>query len=286
MIFLRPLLVVMNIAQIRILLSIILIILAIILLIQIAKKINISTAIIFLLGMFISDYFYMGLSLQGAPVFLICMITAICVINEKSNKNADIIFLIVGGLTSFFDFLTVPIITLTIPLLIYILLRQKEESLKYKSFYIEIIKLIVLWGIGYGGTFVAKWFIVDCIYNKDVISSAFHQLIYRSNSVGSIKYTLIDVLDSVFLIIKYPLDFSILTVIIMILYKVIKYKTLLKYDTKRVIPYILILTIVIMWYLILANHSYLHSIFTYRNSFTISICIMLSIYNILSAKKE
>lgn len=85
-------------------LYIILSILAIILLVIIYKKFGINYSIVFLLGMFICDYFYMGLSLQGAPVFIISMIASVIFLSHKI-QDKNLIFLIVGGLTSFFDFL-------------------------------------------------------------------------------------------------------------------------------------------------------------------------------------
>ena len=286
MIFLRPLLLILNITQIRKLLLIMLAILGITLLIIIAKKINIPTAIIFLLGMFIADYFYVGISLQGAPVFIILIIASIIVMSEKFKKYTDIIFLIIGGLTSFFDFLTVPIMTLAIPLLLYILLLQRQSEITYKKIYIEIVKLIVLWGIGYIGIFLSKWIIIDLIYNKNVIISALQQLLYRTNLGYGVQYTFMDVLSIVMSVIKYPFIISIIATIGMLIYNIIKNRFELKFNFKTIIPYILVLCIIIMWYIILANHSYLHYIFTYRNCFGIVICILLIVYNILEINKK
>ena len=74
LIFLRPLLILFNINQIRIMLTIILIILACILAYLIYKKINIIISIIFLTSLLGVEYFYLGFSMQGVFIFLITMI--------------------------------------------------------------------------------------------------------------------------------------------------------------------------------------------------------------------
>ena len=283
LIFLRPLLTIMNVTQIRILLVIIFAILAIVLLNMIYKKINLTTMIIFLMGMMISDYFYIGISLQGAPVFLICIISSIIVMSEKW-KDKNLLFLIIGGLTSFFVFFTVPIITLGIPLLLYVLLEQKNKNIRYKELYLNMIKLIIFWGIGYLGIWLSKWILADIIYHKGIINLAVSQLKYRAVVKDG---NIFDIYTRMFLVIGKPLGISFIITISMLIYKIIRYKTLaLKFNIKAILPYIFIALIGIIWYVILSEHSLQHYFFTYRNFFFILICILLMTCNILREDKK
>ena len=284
MIILRPLLTILNLAQIRYLILAVLIIFALISLFLIVKKINIPTAIIFLLGMFIVDYFYMWQSLQGAPVFLICMILSLILLSEKLEKYTDIVFLVTGGITAFFDFLTAPVITLGVPLIIYVLLEQRKEE-KLKTILIHILKLSVLWGIGYAGVMASKWIIIDLVYHKGIMSSAMDQFFYRANNI---QVTPIDAIIHIFQIVKLPALISVIVVIFMIAYKIIRNGKKLKFNLTKIIPYIVVGMIGILWYVVLKSHSAMHRYFTYRTFFSISICALLTIYEVLGVehKKE
>ena len=89
LVFLRPLLLLFDISGIRIINIILFLILGIIFLYLVYKKIGLIESIIMLIGLFSVDYFYIGLSLQGTPVFLIMIISSIFILlkyNKIKNK--------------------------------------------------------------------------------------------------------------------------------------------------------------------------------------------------------
>ena len=179
LIILRPLLVLFNISELRVILTILLIILAIALAIIISKKINWITAIIFLTGLLSVEYFYLGFSLQGIFVFIITMISSIVILLTYNEKiKFGLLFFATGMLTNFFDFLTVPVVTLVIPLILYFILEQRTKVLNEKEVFTKIIILALSWGIGYGLTWLTKWVLVDIIFDKNMMSVAINQLIY------------------------------------------------------------------------------------------------------------
>ncbi len=173
LIFLRPLLLLFNVNTIRIILTIIFILLGIWLLYLIYKKLSPILAIIFFIGLVGVEYLYMGISLQGASIFLILMIASIYILirNEKI-KNIGIIFFVIGMLTNFFDFLTVPILTYGVPLIIYFLLQQKNRDLTFKETIIIFLKTGISWILGYAGTWIAKWILMDLIYDRNLLETA------------------------------------------------------------------------------------------------------------------
>lgn len=83
--------------------------------------------------------------------------------------------------------LTAPLLTLGIPLIIEVLLRSREESLSIKKAFLEIIKLSILWAIAYGTIFFAKWVIASLIMQKDLITVAINQILFRTNGSEDIQ---------------------------------------------------------------------------------------------------
>ena len=284
LIFLRPLLVLFNISQIRAILTVIYVILAAILLYKIYKKINLGTAIIFLCGLMICDYFYLGITLQGTPVFLITMISSILILSEKI-KDKGIFFLIIGGLTNFFDFLTVPILTLGIPLLVYSLIQNKNKC-NIKKLFLELFKYCVMWTIGYGGVWITKWLLLDLFYNKDIIQTVLEQFKYRSSN----KITQKELLNSIKFALK-PISISFVITLVLLIIKLIKYKKSnnlkdVKFDFKEISVYLSIGLLAVLWILLLKQHFVQHIFFTYRNMTLISISVFLIIYNLFTKKEH
>lgn len=285
LIILRPLLILFNITEIRIILLVLFAILGITLLYKIYKKIDLGTAIIFLVGMIICDYFYIGFSLQGTSVFLIATIASIILLS-RDIKDKPMFFMIVGGLTSFFDFLTVPIMTLGIPLLIYSLMKNKDNC-NIKEIYFELFKYCIFWALGYLGVWIIKWILVDVIYNKELINSVIYQFKYRTKNLGNTtKYTLLDVLTINLKIIISPFFYSLIMTIIILVIKIVKIKDLnkIEFNYKEILIYLCVAGLGIAWYIILKQHSYQHCFFTYRNMWLICTGILLIIYNLFKLK--
>lgn len=286
LIILRPLLILFNITEIRIILLVLFAIFGITLLYKLYKKINLGTAIIFLLGLIICDYFYIGFSLQGTSVFLIATIASIILLS-RDIKDKPMFFMIVGGLASFFDLLTVPIITLGIPLLIYSALQFKEKY-DFKVLLIEILKYCIFWGIGFLGVWFIKWALVDLLYNKGLIQTSINQFMYRTESSGNVPLNFLEILNRNLFLVKKVFGISIVMAIICTFLKISKLGNMknIFLNVKEVIIYLIIGFIVICWYFIFKQHSYQHFFFTYRNFWVISTSVLLIIYNILRIDKN
>lgn len=283
LVFLRPLLLIFNLQQIRILLTGIFICLSIKLLSLIAKKLNIEIAIIFLLGLFGVEYFYMGLSLQGCFVFLITMISSIFVLEKyKKIKNIPLVFFIIGMLTNFLDFLTVPLLTWGVPVTLYFLLKHKNEDINLKEESIVFIKIGICWILGYALTWATKWILTDLIYHKGLIKTAIDQVFYRSAKIEDITG-----LDIIYYNVYYMIiPFCIWGIIIslQLVRRIIKKqdedkvnKTRFKEIIKYRLLYIIIGLMPFIWYLLLKNHSCWHNFFTYRNLLLTIIAIPIGV---------
>ncbi len=271
MILLRPLLLVFNISQIRLLFSIILIVFSLILIYSIYKKIDLITSIIFLLGLFGCSIFIVGQSLSEIPVFLVALITSIIILKKKDiDKYIGIILFINGSIIGCTDLFTTPLISLLLPLTLYFLVSKKKSN---KDSLKKYLLLCVLWGIGYIVTWVSKWVLLDLIYNRGVIKQSLYQA-----QVRSIKETIPYYKALARVISYYSRTNLIITFLIpalsMYIYARVNKKKVNKKDSICLLPFIINAIIPFIWFFIIRNHSILHPFFSYK-------LMMIFIINIL-----
>lgn len=180
----------------------------------------------------------------------------------RNNNYLIYIFFIIGSVTSFWDLLTVPLLTLGLPLITYILLEEKNNTLITNT--IDTIKASFIWAIGYGITWATKWVVATIVLKKNIISNALSKILSRTSSeAGDIHISKIDAVkkntDLLFdgFIIKL---FIIVLIIWFILFIVNRRKNII-----NILPILVISIYPILWYIVLANHSYMHFWFTYRS---------------------
>lgn len=285
LIILKPLLLFFNIEQIRIISTVLIITLSIYLLWIIYKKIDKKTAILFLGAILFCEIFVLGWELQGQLNIYIALIFSIVLLrNNKTGKKKNIykLFFAIGSITNFFDFLTIPIITYAIPLMLYFKMESKEHKRTIKEIVELILKSGIAWVIGYALTWVVKWIIVDCIYDRNIIIKSIMQAQYRGLDLkfGYIQ-TIVNNLMGLGIIPMAVLIYLIAFNIFMISINVIK-----KINNINNVFYIIVSLIPFVWYFVVREHSYQHAIFTYRTLYITIIANILMISENLLSKNE
>ncbi len=287
LIFLRPLLVIMDYQGIRILMQVITIILMIVMLGLIAKKINWQIAVMFLIGFLSIDIFIAARAFNAICVFIIAIVSTIFILLKKdSEKNIAINFFVIGSVTSFIDLLTTPLVTLGIPIIVYLLLIQKNGK-NLKECLIELVKICLMWGIGYGLTWATKWILVQLMYNRPIIQNALTQAQVR---IVTNKTTFLNMMINIGNFLSYEVIFA--NIMIMISYAIImlvknRNKELnIKNNIVQSIPYLIVAMMPLAWYAVLKQHSMIHRFFTYRALVITIITLMVSEYKILEVKTQ
>ena len=280
MIYLRPLLVFFNYSQIRIILTIIIISLSITLLYLVYKKINLNIALSTLLMLLVGNFCFIGMSLQYSSTFIIMLITSIYIIfRYEKIKEINSIFFIVGLLTSFFDLLTTPLITLGIPAIYYVVLKNNENKDNLR----KLVNIVICWGLGYGTMWISKWIVSDCLYQTGTITRAMQKIALLSASKEQFNPNAISVINENIIYIN--ATFFYLLIILAIIFTVMNKK-----NTKEKIPYALMAIIPFIWYILIKNHSYVHARFTHRNLlltvFSLSIIIIENVKEYLNVSKN
>ena len=133
---LRPLLVFLSLNQIKVVLSVILFGLLLCYLIRTREK---RFAILFMIAYIVVAGFFSCLSVEYMPVFLILPVV-LMILERVQESKYEIVLLITGLFTAYFDFLTAETLTLTVPLLYLCFCHKKEMSNK------RFILLGIHWG--------------------------------------------------------------------------------------------------------------------------------------------
>lgn len=220
-----------------------------------------------------------GVSLQYAACFYVSMIGSLIVL-KWNVKNEWMLFLLLGIMTSYFDFLTYPIVTLGIPL-VFLIIKNAD---RISNPIIGIISNGLFWSIGYIGMWASKWIIGTAISSENVIYDAMLNIESRtSTSVDGEEITRI---GTVFRLIqatffKWPYLLMLLGVVI---YLFVKYHKTFKIN-QTAISLAVVSLIPIAWFVLTANHSYIHPRLVYRD-WGITIFSLLSIPIAGTSKKE
>jgi len=209
-----------------------------------------------------------ALSFQYSTMFYIFNLGIILVLSKnellRKNNNYLYLFLIIGMLTCCFDFLTYPLTGCVLPLIVYLLLN-------YKKTFIENMKIIILsglfWRLGYGGMWISKWGLGSLILRKNLLESAIDGIMFRTSSsdanfIGRFGVIMENYSHFKFLFFK---CFLILMIYIFIRWFVLKMIRLERKNAIKYIPVLLLGLLPFVWYIVLNNHSDIHSWFTYRN---------------------
>lgn len=173
-------------------------------------------------------------------------------------------FLVVGILTSYFDFLTYPIVTLGIPLCCYFLL----ESDKLWSNIKKLIGFGISWAVGYAGMWAAKWVIADLTLHTGTIKDAIWSIIGRTEAIGGRPR-----MNGGFYVIglnlqEYPtymgIAAGILATVAVVLLITVLVKGRWKDAYSQLLPLVIVAAIPFAWIIAVQHHSALHARFTFR----------------------
>lgn len=298
---LRPLMTVLNIEQIYIVFNIIFWILFILLLVILLKKYK-TLAIVFIISSAMIMLHITPNCIEYIWTVLIMLITSIIslLIEKKGNKKLYAMYFLSGIITCYLDFLSTETLTILVPVLLVILVRYKEERINGLK---DVCKFLIisglLWFAGYSLMWFAKWILASIVLNIDAMEYVKDNAMTRINWNSKREITFNMYLKTLYKnIIKiYPLNKAfdnknIIAVFALILEIVILLKFIsiavqkIKKDKISKEGYIkvvllLIATIPYLRYIVLLNHSYYHSFFTFRAQLPSLIAIIfIMIYSI------
>ncbi|MBQ2661301.1 MAG: hypothetical protein IJF80_01455 [Clostridia bacterium] len=287
---LKPMLMLFNYGQIRIINLVLFALLGLFVFVLMLKKTGLKYAIGFIFAILFTIPIVIPFSLQFSTVMYItlCALCVMLLFHEKLEKNNRYIyfFLIAGVLTSYMDYLTYPLVVLGVPMVVLMLLK-KDDDLKNKI--TRIILYSVCFGIGYVGMWAGKVVLGSLLTGNDIIGNALSAFAERSGNetanAGTI--TVIDVFARNLGMIG-EIPFIILAVgallveAVLIAIKGIPFKKALI----NALPFLLIACMPFAWQVVTSNHSYIHAWFTYRMLWIMVFAIITMLSSSFDFKKK
>lgn len=291
-IIIKPLLILFTIQQIYIINAIIMTLLIGILLYILIRKKYYPILIAFIIGFIGIAGCFIPFSCESTWAFEIMLIVSILgiIFETKGQQERITTLLFLSGIfTCFFDFLTNEIITLIIPMIIILSIRYKENKmLTTKKEITYILKLILIWILGYTSMWIAKWTLDSLILKVNSLDFVIPELTTRINgaiqeySIWEIRLEAIQRNFTTLFPINIIKDdnitnITILAIIIITIITLVDKKD--KNKIKLAIEMFIISLLPYIRYIILANHSYKHYFFTFRcQIITIMAICLIYIY--------
>lgn len=277
---LRPLLTILTYPQIRILNYIIFTMLIISIIWLLAHEISTGTACLFGLSLLLINFPIVPYSMQFSTCFYIAFISMILLMKipmlTKSDANILGTFFIIGGITSYLDFLTTPQLTLGLPLIVYMLTKHPKDTWKI------VIAISIAWALGYGLLWASKWMIGYLLTGNNILADAMQSAELRtSNQYKGMEMTIPNILNFIWINIKakglLPLLYAGIIGILLCLgiyLKILKSK-----QTFKEYSWLLLIALIVpIWFLVLRNHSIQHGWFTWRAGLLSLFSLLLFIY--------
>src|SRR5574344_684691 len=250
------------------------------LLLLLYKKTEMKVSFLFLFSLLAINFFTTQFSMQLSIGFDVAFFLSILIllIPENKSKMLPMLFFVFGALTQYLDFNTVPVASLGIPLITYLVLYNKSS---FKELFKNIALFSILWCFSFLLSWVAKWGLTAIFTDYDSFGEALYAMTVRtSQNVGDEKFTMLDSIARNFK----GLSLSFISVIISVLVLLCAFFFRQK-GIKLAVILLLIGTAPYLYYILLPNAVYLHYWFMYRIQVVSILSVFFALYYLIDWEK-
>ncbi len=307
-VLLKPLLVFLNLNQIRLLVFTAATLLIVLLASLLVRLAGVGPGLVVAVAFSLAAYPAACFSLSLSMCLLVALMASILVVMRAStcqDRGGLLLstfdwpgfFLIVGAVTVYLDFLCTPIVTLGMPLALLVFCSSKELSeIKGLAVVRTLLSCCALWALGYAGLWIAKWAISAAYLPElNVIGNALGQAARRSGSIvmegtsgAVLNVTLFDPIARNFSLMfpKWILVAFGVPAVSFVLGLVVRGKGCVRRGLAAPLSCLLMISsFPYLWYIALSNHSYVHYWFTFRAQIVtvvalgLAACLLLRIHD-------
>lgn len=240
-----------------------------------------ALAICLFVSMLLLKSYLTQFSIHLCMTFAISILAAIVSLFITSRKRLGLLFFITGSLTAYFDLMTTPLLTLGIPLLVVLSDKKNDES-SLGTIIKGIIIIALFWGLGYSFTWVSKWILATWLTGTNVLADALSISKYRINGdVGAeiAGRSSITVWDSLYAnLSKCPLGLILPMLVVLAITACFAFN---KKGVKIAVAYVFVSLFPILYYIVIANQTYVHCWFTYRALIVTVASLLMALSSII-----
>ncbi|XME01260.1 hypothetical protein QYZ88_011115 [Lachnospiraceae bacterium C1.1] len=258
---------------------------------------KLHAGICFVITLILNNFFAVPFSYHVSMAFLVAFTAMLVMLKKKGYLQDDLkswsFYMLVGGITSYVDFLTTPIVTLGLPLLADLLWRIKKSESGLRENVILIFRNSLSWGIGYVLVWAEKWVIGSLILKQNVLADSMAEAAeWQTNAFGQ-KYTFLSALaKNLACLLPFggtakeliPFLFIYLMVGICLIYLIIKNRTVIKGNIYKIIPLLIVAAFPYIWILLMHNHSGVHATFWVYRIQTVAVFGLVTSFNLALIK--
>lgn len=293
LVFLKPLLYFLDYGDIRQILKIVAFTLVVAVCILMERRRLSRYLPAFIAAMACVEFSTVGMSMQYASVFIIALSFSIFLLRKYPETIHDagtgIVFLVIGMCTSYFDFLTYPVFTLGIPLLVWAFLANETGQKENLPVRMPILAFChcVHWAVGYAGMWSLKWIIYSVLLGKNLVAVGIQSVLYRSGRdvMGERIGYLETLSENISALAKYPYVLACIAALVFLMLACKKEKR--KASWQVLLTYLFIAALPLLWYAASMNHSYIHAHMTYKDlsvSVFAGLCAMTEMKNLIKRR--
>ena len=223
--------------------------------------------------------------MQFSTCYYILALAAIAVLvfalQGKLRERAFLVFLYAGIATAYFDYLTYPIATFGVPMVVLLVLDD-ENQIKEKV--LNIFRYGIIWGAGYGIMWSLKWVLASILTDENVIADALRTVLERTSSAGHSGAEQFSRFNSIIWNIKAfvytPVTVMALVYIIVLIVIGLRNKKITVDRAALLLPYALVALLPVLWYAATVNHSCFHTFYTNKGCVVSLIAVMFGVTKI------
>ena len=310
MVLLRPLLMITDIIGVRLILGVLAIMLSVTAAILLWKQKEKALAVIYLVSLCLVDVWMICFCIEYVTTFLIMGTGAIFLIqkagkikeNTKTGMQFLPLFLSIGIVTAFMDFLTTETITCTIPLLILMVMLYHQNKIQnIKEAMGIMLKNGIAWVTGYGVMFLLKWILSAAFFGTTALKKSFAQAALRMGGDVNLGVTNLSptatfsqrlagaIWHNLGCLFHFKdrmnggITILITGIILFVVFCLVYLFHVGKISKTLYVPLGLLALLPYVRYFVLSNHAYLHYFFTYRAQLvTVMIILMFTWENAIT----
>lgn len=271
LLFLKPLLFLFEVADIRIMNMILCLGLSFRLFTETQRRLGRKATLAMFITWLVINPVSVVMSFQFSTTFYVMMAASLLVLRHdewlSQGTHYAMFFLFIGIITNYIDFLTYPMVGMAIPLILAILMREHRQE---KGVFAFALLNGLAWGVGYAGMWIGKWVMATLITGQNIVLNAINEAFLQSTGMGEFFGTRVtpmnSILKNVRVIVKWPFIILGLVVILWVMWYLLRRERVLRMQLNMVDLLLLLIALLPMvWYSVFQGHSIMCYWFTYRN---------------------